>query len=30
MKTSLGAKTLAMPTPVWCVGAYDTTGGPTP
>jgi len=28
MKTSLGAKTLALPTPVWCVGAYDTDGRP--
>jgi len=26
MKKSLGAKTLAVPTPVWCVGAYDSNG----
>lgn len=26
MKTSLGAKTLATPTPVWVVGAYDAAG----
>lgn len=28
MKTSLGAKTLAVPTPVWCVGTYDKKGNP--
>ncbi len=28
MKQSLGAKTLAVPTPVWCVGAYDEAGKP--
>ena len=28
MKTSLGAKTLIFPTPVWCVGSYDTAGKP--
>ena len=26
MKKSLGAKTLAYPTPVWVVGSYDATG----
>jgi flavin reductase (DIM6/NTAB) family NADH-FMN oxidoreductase RutF len=26
MKQSLGAKTLAMPTPVWLVGTYDAEG----
>ena len=26
MKQSLGAKTLAIPTPVWLVGTYDKTG----
>lgn len=26
MKQSLGAKTLAQPTPVWVVGSYDATG----
>jgi len=26
MKKSLGAKTLAIPTPVWVVGAYDAAG----
>jgi len=29
MKTSLGAKTLASPTPTWIVGAYDPTGKAT-
>jgi flavin reductase (DIM6/NTAB) family NADH-FMN oxidoreductase RutF len=28
MKKSLGAKTLAQPTPVWVVGSYDTQGNP--
>lgn len=28
MKKSLGAKTLAYPTPVWLVGTYDTEGRP--
>ena len=28
MKKSLGAKTLIVPTPVWCVGSYDTNGAP--
>ena len=28
MKTSLGAKTLASPTPTWVVCAYDATGKP--
>ncbi|QJB56167.1 flavin reductase family protein [Pseudodesulfovibrio sp. zrk46] len=28
MKKSLGAKTLAQPTPVWAVGAYDEDGKP--
>ncbi len=28
MKKSLGAKTLAFPTPVWCVGSYDKQGRP--
>ena len=28
MKKSLGAKTLIVPTPVWCVGSYDTKGTP--
>ncbi|MGL1863639.1 MAG: flavin reductase family protein [Pseudodesulfovibrio sp.] len=28
MKKSLGAKTLAQPTPVWAVGAYDLDGKP--
>lgn len=28
MKQSLGAKTLAQPTPVWAVGAYDEAGKP--
>lgn len=28
MKKSLGAKTLIVPTPVWCVGSYDTKGAP--
>lgn len=28
MKQSLGAKTLAQPTPVWAVGAYDENGKP--
>jgi flavin reductase (DIM6/NTAB) family NADH-FMN oxidoreductase RutF len=26
MKKSLGAKTLIVPTPVWCVGSYDAGG----
>ncbi|MCK9264137.1 MAG: flavin reductase family protein [Deltaproteobacteria bacterium] len=26
MKKSLGAKTLIIPTPVWCVGSYDSSG----
>ena len=28
MKKSFGAKTLAFPNPVWCVGSYDTEGQP--
>jgi flavin reductase (DIM6/NTAB) family NADH-FMN oxidoreductase RutF len=28
MKKSLGAATLAMPTPVWLVGSYDKEGNP--
>ena len=28
MKKSLGAKTIVVPTPVWCVGTYDTAGKP--
>lgn len=28
MKQSVGAKTLAMPTPVWLVGTYDAEGKP--
>jgi len=28
MKISLGAKTLAYPTPVWVVGSYDREGKP--
>ncbi|HTG00038.1 MAG TPA: flavin reductase family protein [Nitrospirota bacterium] len=28
MKKSLGAKTLAQPTPVWVVGSYDSKGKP--
>ena len=28
MKKSLGAKTLAYPTPVWLVGTYDPEGRP--
>ncbi len=28
MKKSLGAKTLAFPNPVWCVGSYDADGRP--
>jgi flavin reductase (DIM6/NTAB) family NADH-FMN oxidoreductase RutF len=28
MKKSLGAKTLAQPTPVWVVGSYDAQGKP--
>ena len=28
MKKSFGAKTLIFPTPVWCVGSYDTKGTP--
>jgi flavin reductase (DIM6/NTAB) family NADH-FMN oxidoreductase RutF len=28
MKTSLGAKTLAFPSPVWCVGSYDADDRP--
>ncbi len=28
MKKSLGAATLAMPTPVWVVGSYNETGKP--
>jgi len=28
MKKSLGAKTLALPTPVWVVGSYDAQGEP--
>lgn len=28
MKVSFGAKTLAFPNPVWCVGSYDPQGQP--
>jgi flavin reductase (DIM6/NTAB) family NADH-FMN oxidoreductase RutF len=28
MKKSFGAKTLIIPTPVWCVGSYDAAGNP--
>ncbi len=28
MKKSFGSKTLVFPTPVWCVGSYDTHGSP--
>lgn len=28
MKKSFGPKTLIFPTPVWCVGSYDTKGNP--
>ncbi len=28
MKTSLGARTLIFPAPVWCVGSYDAGGRP--
>ena len=28
MKKSFGAKTLVFPTPVWCVGSYDSNGKP--
>jgi flavin reductase (DIM6/NTAB) family NADH-FMN oxidoreductase RutF len=28
MKESLGATTLIFPTPVWCVGSYDSGGNP--
>jgi flavin reductase (DIM6/NTAB) family NADH-FMN oxidoreductase RutF len=28
MKKSLGARTLIYPTPVWCVGSYDSEGNP--
>ena len=28
MKKSIGAATLAYPTPVWCVGSYDDKGRP--
>ena len=28
MKKSIGADTLAYPTPVWCVGSYDSEGKP--
>ena len=28
MKKSFGAKALIFPTPVWCVGSYDTNGNP--
>ena len=28
MKKSLGAGTFILPTPVWCVGTYDTDGKP--
>ena len=28
MKKSFGAKTLAFPNPVWCVGSYDIKGQP--
>ena len=30
MKESLGAKTWAVPTPVWVVGTYDENGRPKP
>lgn len=28
MKKSFGAKTLAFPNPVWCIGSYDAQGRP--
>src|SRR5512137_832039 len=28
MKRSLGAATLALPSPVWVVGTYDSSGAP--
>lgn len=28
MKTSLGPKTMACPSPVWCIGTYDGDGKP--
>jgi len=28
MKTSLGAKTIVVPAPVWCIGSYDAEGKP--
>ena len=28
MKRSLGAKTAACPSPVWCIGTYDRDGKP--
>ncbi len=28
MKKSFGAKTLILPTPIWCVGSYDMKGSP--
>lgn len=28
MKKALGAKTIIVPTPVWCVGSYDADGKP--
>ena len=28
MKKSLGAKTIACPCPVWCIGTYDAGGRP--
>jgi flavin reductase (DIM6/NTAB) family NADH-FMN oxidoreductase RutF len=28
MKKSIGAKTLAYPAPVWCIGTYDKNGKP--
>lgn len=28
MKKSLGAKTIIVPAPVWCVGSYDANGNP--
>lgn len=28
MKKSLGAKPIAFPAPVWCIGAYDESGKP--
>ena len=28
MKKSFGAKTLVFPTPVWCLGSYDSNGKP--